>query len=130
MESPNLCDIIQIDNDNTRRTIPDKEMSWIMESPFDCFLSHHYEKSHVYINKDSKNQDLKLENSSFEASLELEKVPQEKCEQSFPKNEDNNSTVANGNLNIDDPRNWSSKKKWLVLAIITIAGISHPIATM
>ncbi|CAG8803604.1 17718_t:CDS:2, partial [Gigaspora margarita] len=74
---------------------------------------------------DSKDQDLKLENTSFEASLELEKVPQEKCEQSFPKIE-----VANGNLNIDDPRNWPSKKKWLVLAIITIAGMSHPIATI
>ncbi|CAG8735098.1 22113_t:CDS:2, partial [Dentiscutata erythropus] len=77
----------------------------------------------------SKDRVLKLENFSFEASLELEKVPHEIFVQNFPKNEANENTTVNGNLNsIDNPRNWSSKKKWLVLAIITVSGISMPIA--
>ncbi|CAG8773380.1 2229_t:CDS:2, partial [Dentiscutata erythropus] len=81
-----------------------------------------------YVLKDSNSQVLKLENFSFEASSELEKAPHEICKQSFSKNEANDSTIVNGNNNIDDPRNWSSKKKWLILTIATLTGISMPIA--
>ncbi|KAF0524903.1 MFS general substrate transporter [Gigaspora margarita] len=78
---------------------------------------------------DSKDRVLKLESFSLETSLEIEKVPHEICVQNITKNEANdNNTIVNRNLNnIDDPMNWSSKKKWLVLAIITIAGPSMPI---
>ncbi|CAG8469039.1 36164_t:CDS:2 [Gigaspora margarita] len=88
-----------------------------------------------YVFKDSKGRVLKLESFSLETSLEIEKVPHEICVQNITKNEDSisilandNNTMVNRNLNnIDDPMNWSSKKKWLVLAIITIAGPSMPI---
>ncbi|CAG8667350.1 23936_t:CDS:2 [Gigaspora margarita] len=78
---------------------------------------------------DSKDRVLKLESFSLETSLEIEKVPHEICVQSITKNEANDNTIVIENLNnnIDDPMNWSSKKKWLVLIIIIIAGISMPI---
>ncbi|CAG8706143.1 18693_t:CDS:2, partial [Gigaspora rosea] len=77
--------------------------------------------------EDSNDQDLKFENSTFEVSLELEKVSHEECKQNFPKNEVKD-TMVNGKLNnINDSMNWSSKKKWLVLAIVVISGISSPI---
>ncbi|CAG8791911.1 27442_t:CDS:2, partial [Racocetra persica] len=78
---------------------------------------------------DSKDQTLKVENLSFEVCQELEKATHEVYVQNFSKNEVNDNTKANENLNNDnDPRNWSSKKKLLVLTIITICGTSPTVA--
>ncbi|CAG8812278.1 3714_t:CDS:2, partial [Racocetra persica] len=79
--------------------------------------------------KDSKDQALKVENLSFEVCQELEKAPHEIYVQNFLKNEVNDNTTANENLNnYDNPRNWSSKKKFLALIIVAICGITTPIA--
>ncbi|CAG8508694.1 24491_t:CDS:2 [Racocetra persica] len=100
---------------------------------------------------DSKDQVLKLENLPFETSLELEKATHEIYVPNFSKNEKNegkteihlflnylailwpksinDNSAVNENLNnADDPTNWSSKKKLLILSIVTICGISTPIA--
>ncbi|CAG8812027.1 11281_t:CDS:2, partial [Gigaspora margarita] len=85
-------------------------------------------KPRFFCSQDSKDQDLNFENTTFEVSLDLEKVPHEKCEQNFPKNEAKDNTMVNGKLNnINNSMNWSSKKKGLVLAIIVISGITSPI---
>ncbi|CAG8773133.1 7670_t:CDS:2, partial [Racocetra fulgida] len=78
------------------------------------------------------DQVLKLENLPFEASLELEKATHEIYVPNFSKNEKNDvndNSAVNENLNYaDDPTNWSSKNKLLILSIVTICGISTPIA--
>ncbi|CAG8488794.1 16046_t:CDS:2 [Cetraspora pellucida] len=81
---------------------------------------------------DSKDRVLKLENLSFEIFQELEKAPHEIYVQDLSKNEKNeandNSTVNENLNNADDPRNWSSKKKLFVLLIVAICGITTPLA--
>ncbi|CAG8488776.1 16045_t:CDS:2 [Cetraspora pellucida] len=81
---------------------------------------------------DPKDRVLKLENFSFEVFQELEKAPHEIYVQNCSKNEKNevndNSTVSEHLNNADDPRNWPSKKKLIVLIIVTICGLSTPIA--
>ncbi|CAG8664514.1 7489_t:CDS:2, partial [Scutellospora calospora] len=64
--------------------------------------------------EDSSDKDLKLEKLSFEAHLTIEKG--------------NESIIISENLNnVDDPKNWSSKRKGFILAIVTFSALSTSI---